>query len=95
MRILAVNPGGTSTKISVFDDSRQIVKENITHSQKDLEAFEHVVDQMDFRKNKILKTLAEHKIELNSLDAVSGRGGLMKAISGGTYPVNDAVKRDW
>ena len=94
MRILAVNPGGTSTKISVFDDSRQIVKENITHSQKDLEAFEHVVDQMDFRKNKILKTLAEHKIELNSLDAVSGRGGLMKAISGGTYPVNDAMVED-
>lgn len=94
MRILVINPGGTSTKISVFENTEEIVRVNITHSQKDLEGFKTVVEQMDFRKEKILKILAEHKIDLKSLDAVSGRGGLMKPIAGGTYYTNDVMIQD-
>lgn len=94
MRILVINPGGTSTKISVFENTEEIVKVNITHNQKDLESFKTVVEQMDFRKEKLLKTLADHQIDMTSLDAVSGRGGLMKPIAGGTYVTNDAMIQD-
>ncbi len=94
MRILVINPGGTSTKISVFDDAMEIVKESVIHNQRELEKFRTVVDQMNFRKTQIINTLAEHKIELRSIDAVAGRGGLMKPIAGGTYAVNDAMIQD-
>ena len=88
MRILAINPGGTSTKISVFDDKREILKKSIVHTREDLKPYKKVFDEYEYRKSLILDTLRKEKIELNSIDATVGRGGLMKPIEGGTYRVN-------
>lgn len=88
MRILAINPGGTSTKISVFDDKREILKKSIVHTREDLKPYNKVFDEYEYRKSLILDTLRKEKIELNSIDATVGRGGLMKPIEGGTYRVN-------
>lgn len=88
MRILAINPGGTSTKISVFDDKREILKKSIVHTREDLKPYKKVFDEYEYRKSLILDALRKEKIELNSIDATVGRGGLMKPIEGGTYRVN-------
>ena len=88
MRILAINPGGTSTKISVFDDKREILKKSIVHTREDLKPYKKVFDEYQYRKSLILDALRKEKIELNSIDATVGRGGLMKPIEGGTYRVN-------
>lgn len=45
MKILVINPGGTSTKIAVFEDEEELFKENITHTGEDLKGFPHVFDQ--------------------------------------------------
>lgn len=94
MKILVINPGGTSTKISVFEDEQEILKTNITHTQDELKNFSNVFEQFGYRKNLIFKTLSESQFPIESFDCIVGRGGLMKAIEGGTYSVNDKMIED-
>ena len=93
-RILVINPGSTSTKISVFDDEREIVARTLRHSAEELKPYARVADQFVFRRELILKALQEADIPVESLHAVIGRGGLVKPISSGVYEVNEALKRD-
>ncbi|MFA9422522.1 MAG: butyrate kinase [Sedimentibacter sp.] len=94
MKILAINPGGTSTKISVFNNKEEVLKVNISHTQGDLENFKNVFQQFEYRKNLIISTLIENEFPLESLNCVVGRGGLMKPIPGGTYVINDRMIDD-
>ena len=94
MKVLALNPGGTSTKVAVFEDRKQIFKKTIVHPDEEVISFKKVFDEFEYRMNTILKTLENEKIEIESLDAVVGRGGLMKPIPGGVYPVNDTMVED-
>ncbi len=94
MKILVINPGGTSTKIAVFDNQTELFKTGITHTAADLAPYKRVFDEFDYRKQLILSTLAENSFNISEFDCVVGRGGLMKAIEGGTYPVNEAMITD-
>lgn len=88
MKILVINPGGSSTKFSVFKDGNECLKENIVHTADDLKPFARVFDEYEYRKGIITDVLRTHGHALDSFDCVVGRGGLMKAIPGGTYAVN-------
>jgi len=90
-KILAINPGSTSTKIAIYEDENVIYKKSIRHSTEKIQSFEHVFDQYHFRKDAILDTLKDANITIDSLDAIVGRGGLLKPIQGGTYLVNQAM----
>lgn len=94
MKILVINPGGTSTKIAVFEDEKELFKTNITHSGEDLKVYPHVFDQFAFRKELILKAVEEAGFDITTFSAVAGRGGLMNPITGGTYAVNDRMVDD-
>ena len=93
MKILAINPGSTSTKMAVFEDTTPVLTLSLRHSVEDLEPFPKVIDQFDFRKNLVLKALADNGIPFE-FDAVVGRGGLLRPIPGGVYEVNDAMVAD-
>jgi len=92
--ILAINPGSTSTKIAVYKNNKSIFLKNIKHSTEDLKGFTKVADQFEFRKDIILKELKEAEIDINSISAVVGRGGLLKPIESGVYEVNEKMKVD-
>lgn len=94
MRILVINPGSTSTKISVFDEREDIFTTNIKHSTEEINSYKRVIDQFELREKIILSELKQAGIELSSIDVVVGRGGLVKPIPGGVYRVNDALLRD-
>lgn len=93
MKILAINPGSTSTKIAVYTDEKPVMVHTIRHSVEELSPFGKVIDQYDFRKQLVLHALESDGIPLD-FDAVIGRGGLAKPIPGGVYEVNDALKHD-
>ena len=93
-KILAINPGSTSTKIAVYQDKEEIFEKTLRHSSEEIDKFEKIADQLDFRKDIIENVLKEGGINLGDLDAVVGRGGLLKPIKGGTYIVNDAMVED-
>jgi butyrate kinase len=94
MRLLIINPGSTSTKIAVYEDEREVFSENISHSAEEVAPFARIVEQKGFRKDIILRVLKERTIEASSIDAVVGRGGLLKPIPSGIYAVNDRLLED-
>lgn len=93
-RILAINPGSTSTKIAIFDNDKQVMEETLRHPSEEISKYSHVFEQYDFRMNVILDTLNEKGINLTKLSAVVGRGGLLKPMKGGTYEVNPLMLED-
>ena len=93
MLILVINPGSTSTKIAVYEDEKQILKKNISHSIEELSAYENIIDQYEFRKNLVVKEVNEAGIPFK-FDAVIGRGGLAKPVEGGVYEINQRMIDD-
>ena len=93
MKILAINPGSTSTKIAVYEDKNPLLVRNIRHTVEELSVFPEVTDQFDFRKSLVLRELEKEGIPFD-FDAIVGRGGLVKPIPGGVYEVNEAMRRD-
>lgn len=93
-KLLILNPGSTSTKIGVYDGENEILEETLRHSSEEIEKYATIYDQFEFRKEVILKVLKEKNFDINTLDGVVGRGGLLKPIESGTYKVNDAMLED-
>ncbi len=92
--ILTINPGSTSTKIGVFKNEDILFEINVSHSPKQLEQFDNIWDQYSFRKEEIILALKNEQFELNKLNAVVGRGGLIKPIPSGTYYVDQDMIDD-
>ena len=93
MRVLAINPGSTSTKIAVYEDELPVLVTNIRHELAELAHYEKIIDQYDYRKQLILDELLDKGISFE-FDAIIGRGGLVKPIKGGVYEVNEALRVD-
>lgn len=93
-RMLAINPGSTSTKIAVFDNEELVFEKTLRHSSEEIGQYEKISDQFEFRKNVIEEAVKENGVKIEELDAVVGRGGLLKPIQGGTYKVADNMIED-
>ncbi|MEA1996756.1 MAG: butyrate kinase [Gemmatimonadota bacterium] len=93
-KILVINPGSTSTKVALFFNEQLLFDKKIEHSSEELSVFHKVIDQYEFRLEIILSFLKEKGIDHSVLDAVVGRGGLLKPIASGTYRVNDKMLED-
>lgn len=93
-KLLIINPGSTSTKIGVYENESPVFVETIRHATEEIEKFNSVVDQFEFRKDTILKVLKEKNFDIKDLNVVVGRGGLLKPIEGGTYIVNERMLED-
>ena len=93
-RILAINPGSTSTKIAVYQGSKSIFLKNIKHTSEELKPFDNIADQFEFRKEIILKELKDAEIRIDLITAIVGRGGLVKPIESGVYEVNEQMIKD-
>ncbi|WP_321515669.1 butyrate kinase [Marinifilum fragile] len=93
-RILAINPGSTSTKIAVFQGDKSVFLKNIKHTAEELAEFNQITEQFEFRKNIIMKEMVDAEIQIDLIEAVVGRGGLVKPIESGIYEVNDRLKED-
>lgn len=93
-KILAINPGSTSTKISVYLNEKSIMDEVIEHPKELIQQFNEIYDQFEYRKKIIIKTLEEKNIDLFTLDVVVARGGNCKPVKGGTYQVNSEMLED-
>lgn len=94
MKVLVINPGATSTKVAVFEEEQELLKKSIVHTAQELEGFDRVIDQADFRQRAVLEAVAEGGFRLKDFDAVCGRGGLYRPIPSGTYAVSDRVMQD-
>lgn len=86
-RILAINPGSTSTKVAVFENEEKVFDLNLDHASEELARFQEIPDQKDYRRAMIMKALESAGYRIEDMDAFVGRGGGMEPCEGGTYPV--------
>ena len=93
-KLLIINPGSTSTKIGVYSDEKEVLVETLRHSSDEIAKYDSIFEQKGFRKEVIMNVLKENNIDLNSLDAIVGRGGMLRPIPGGTYEVTDKLLED-
>lgn len=93
-RILAVNPGSTSTKVAVFENERQIFSQNVSHDPAVLKNYPEFQDQLPYRKETIEDALQKANIDLAGIDVYASRGGGMVPCPGGTYEIDDKLVAD-
>lgn len=95
-QILVINPGSTSTKLARFSNESVMFMETLRHADDEMAPFAGapVLAQLQFRLEKILPALRAHESDWLRLDAVAGRGGLLKPLAGGTYLVNERMLED-
>lgn len=87
IRILAINPGSTSTKIAIFENEDKVWQTNIEHAAEELARFAEIPDQLPYRRDTVLAAVRAAGYELNGIDVFVGRGGGLDPCEGGTYRV--------
>ncbi len=93
-RILAINPGSTSTKLSLFQGEQEVGSVQLPHAVEDLRGFARIMDQLPLRARAVEAFLAERGEEAAHLDAAVGRGGLLRPLESGVYAVDEAMLCD-
>ncbi len=93
-RILAVNPGSTSTKVALYEDEKLVKNLSFQHTVEELAKFPDVASQYEWRRDLVLSALDKAGFDYRSLDAVVGRGGLIHPVESGTYEVTDILRND-
>lgn len=93
-RVLAINPGSTSTKIAVYEDKTPLFEKTLRHDPAELEKFGGIIEQYDFRKTLVMEAMQENNVSPESLNAVVGRGGLVRPVSGGTWKICQSMLND-
>src|SRR5665648_555023 len=90
--VLSVNPGSTSTKVALYEDEKKLFTENIEHTREELDGFEKIPDQLEYRKALVIKTVMDKGYKLEDLSAIVGRGGLVPNLKTGGYLVNEKME---
>lgn len=93
-RILAINPGSTSTKVALFENETVRWSEILSYTKDRLAQFDRVIDQLEIRRDDIRDLLSEKKVTPSDLSAVVGRGGPFKPLESGTYRIEESVVND-
>lgn len=93
-KILTINPGSTSTKISVFDGDENVFEQSIPFDECERKKYQAIIDQLDSRFETVARGLREAGFSLEEFDAVSARGGLLAPVRSGTFAVNDEMEKD-
>ncbi len=93
--VIVINPGSTSTKIAIYDRDGEIKAENIGHQQSDLDKFNRITDQLDYRY-EMIKSWLSILLRGNDYNVVGivGRGGIVKSLKGGTYRISESYLKD-
>lgn len=93
-RLLIINPGSTSTKISVFENEKSIFEESRFHDAPVLLQYPHVNDQVPFRYEVMMEMLREGGIDPSAIDVVVGRGGSAHTQPSGVTVIDQKLYED-
>ena len=93
-KILVINPGSTSTKVSLFEDEASRFEHSLFHDAPELLKYPHVNDQMPFRYRVILDMLAQEGVAPEEIDVFVGRGGSACTQPGGVTRIDQRLFDD-
>ncbi|ABR29986.1 butyrate kinase [Thermosipho melanesiensis] len=89
MLILTINPGSTSTKVAIFADNKKLVQRTLRHDVDELEKFNDIMEQEEFRKKAILDFIESEGYKIEDFSAIACRGGILPPLESGTYVVDE------
>lgn len=92
--ILVVNPKDHLTQIAVYNSYKLLYMISRKHSEVELAAFDTIYDQVDYRKEMVLRELKNNDFVTDDLKIVISRGGLIKPVQSGVYEVNTRLHED-
>ena len=93
-KILVIYPEEKSTYIAVYHGPEMSFLKNIKHTDNELDAFKEIKDQLAFREKAIINVLVENDIDVNKVDLLMSRSGMMKPVKSGIYEINDQMIED-
>ena len=86
-KIFVINPGSTSSKLSVYENERDVLTEDIFHDAPVLLRYPTINDQLPFRMEVLYDFLDRNGYRLEDFDAVVGRGGCCYSVEDGDLSV--------
>ncbi|MBO4367366.1 MAG: butyrate kinase [Clostridia bacterium] len=93
-RLLIINPGSTSTKVSLFENEHLVFEKSPFHDAPVLLRYPHVNDQIPFRYKVITDMLKEEGIDPAGIDVFVGRGGSACTQPGGVTRIDQKLYDD-
>ena len=93
-KIFVINPGSTSTKLSLFENEKLVWEKKVFHDASVLVKFKCINDQLEYRFEMIKQLLADDKIDLSNVAAIVGRGGSSYTVESGVYEINNQLILD-
>ena len=92
-RVLAINPGSTSTKFGLYTRQGAEWVRTVRHGDEELRRFgdRPMVARLEYRAAMIAESLEELGYANDQVAGVAGRGGLLPPVPCGTYIVDDAM----
>lgn len=91
MKTLVIDLGSTSTKIAVYEDDRELARENLTHSKEELSRFGVWTQQLDYRHGLVMEFLKKSGYTPRDLSCVISRGGSPPGVHAGATAVDDRL----
>ena len=92
--ILVINPRAVYTRIAIYENYNILFLKDIQHPDQELGRFSHIIEQLNYRKRKVLDELDNNGLCMDCIKAVVGRGGLVKPVESGIYAMNEALIHD-
>jgi butyrate kinase len=93
-RVLVINPGSTSTKLSLFEGRKCLLDTDVFHDSSVLLGFPTINDQLPYRMQVLWDFLKENHLDLTGIDAIVGRGGSCQPVESGVYRINEQLIED-
>ena len=92
-RILVLNFGGTSSKVSIYEDDKMIKNETIDYSEQENDRSSTSKEQVELRTEQILEWLHKQGLSVEDIDAYAVRlGGMFYGGDGGTFLVDGKLR---
>ena len=93
-KLLVINPGSTSTKVSYFENEKNVFTESIFHDAPELLKYPTTNDQMPMRRQVVLSFLEAHGIAPEEIDVFVGRGGCAYSQASGVMTIDRQLVED-
>ncbi|MGM9605407.1 MAG: butyrate kinase [Faecousia sp.] len=93
-KMLVINPGSTSTKVSYFENEKNIYTESVFHDAPVLLSYPTVNDQIPLRRAFLEDFMNRHGLKLSEIDAFVGRGGSAWSQPSGVMEIDGRLVAD-
>ena len=94
MKQLVINPGSTSTKISLFEKEHELFTKSVFHDAPALLRFKSANEQIPMRQSVVLDLLNEYGYKIEDIDIFIGRGGCAYSQKSGVMVIDENLYND-